>query len=402
MILSAVKLMTVNKKASILIVDDNPVNIDLLRRYLEGEDYSISAVTSGEKALKVVAKIQIDLILLDIMMPGMDGYQTCTALKQSSQSEHIPVIFVTAKIEPEDLRKGFAVGAADYITKPVQQDIILARVKNQLSITSQMQLKRELLEKSNKMAELGNMVAGIAHEVASPMGNLMLTMDYILQKTAKIKQASAEHKLDKQGFEQYLAKLTEAANMCHANAKRATDLMASFKQVAVNQCSNKIIEFNLAEYIEDILLTLRPKLKKHPHTVTVLIDEKITVINNPGALSQVIINLVNNSLLHAFNQERTGNIEIAAKEEKHLITLVYTDDGLGMSSEQRQMAFKKYYTTKAGEGGSGLGLTICKELIEQEMQGQIELESTHGTGTKFTISFGQLPSSQNSHEPEQP
>ena len=114
-----------------------------------------------------------------------------------------------------------------------------------------------------------------------------------------------------------------------------------------------------------------------------VIDKKILAINNPGALSQVIINLVNNSLLHAFNREHTGNIKIAAKEEKHLITLVYTDDGPGMSSEQRQMAFKKYYTTKAGEGGSGLGLIICKELIEQEMQGQIELESTHGTGTTF-------------------
>ncbi|EPJ55039.1 MAG: hypothetical protein OFPI_04840 [Osedax symbiont Rs2] len=384
--------MTKNNKASILIVDDNPVNIDLLRRYLEGEGYSISAVTSGEKALKVVTKIHIDLILLDIMMPGMDGYQTCTALKQSTESEHIPVIFVTAKIEPEDLRYGFAVGAADYITKPVQQDIILARVKNQLSIISQMKLKRELLEKSNKMAELGNMVAGIAHEVASPMGNLMLTLDYILQKTQKKKRANAEHKLDKQGFEQYLEKLTEAANMCHANAKRATDLMASFKQVAVNQCSNKNIEFNLGEYLEDILLTLRPKLKKYPHTVTVLVDREITITNNPGALSQVVINLVNNSLLHAFNQEHPGSIEITATQQNHQVTLVYSDDGLGMSSEQLKMAFNKYYTTKAGEGGSGLGLAITKELVEQEMQGSIELESSSGSGTKFTISFANLAS----------
>jgi len=397
--LSAVKPMSKNKKTSILIVDDNPVNIDLLRRYLEGEDYSIAAVTSGEKALKVVTKIQVDLILLDIMMPGMDGYQTCTALKQSSESEHIPVIFVTAKIEPEDLRHGFAVGAADYITKPVQQDIILARVKNQLSITSQMKLKRELLEKSNKMAELGNMVAGITHEIASPMGNLMLTMDYILQKTEKIHKASAEHKLDKQGFEEYLRKLVEAANMCHANAKRATDLLDSFKQVAVNQCSNKTIEFSLGEYLEDILLTLRPKLKKYPHTVKVSMDKEIIITNNPGALSQVVINLVNNSLLHAFDQEHSGNIEIVAKQDNHQVTLVYTDDGQGMKSEQLKMAFNKYYTTKAGAGGSGLGLSITKELVEQQMQGTIELESTHGSGTKITLCFTNLPLSPNDQEP---
>ena len=162
--------------------------------------------------------------------------------------------------------------------------------------------------------------------------------------------------------------------------------------MAVNQCSNKTIEFNLGEYLEDILLTLRPKLKKYPHTVKVLIDREIVITNNPGALSQVIINLVNNSLLHAFNQQQPGSIEIAATQQKHQVTLVYSDDGLGMSSEQRKMAFNKYYTTKAGEGGSGLGLTITKELVEQEMQGTIELESSSGNGTKFTLCFANLVS----------
>lgn len=371
---------------SILIVDDKPLNIDLLRRYLDEDQYLISAATSGEKALRLLAKIKVDLILLDIMMPEMDGYQTCQFIKSDPNTSHIPIIFVTAKIGPEDLRHCFAVGAVDLITKPAHQDVVKARVKNQLFQIKQIQLEKKLQE-SNKLAELGSMVAEITHEVASPLGNLRLSIDYLTEKNNSIIRAFEGHKLSKEMLNNYFLKVEKALQMSSSNINLATNIMLSFKQVAVDQCSNNLLFFNLKHYVTDILLTLRPKLKKHHHEVIINIDETIEMNSYPGVLSQVLINLVNNTLLHAFAYDQTGKIEISAISEAHSIDIIYSDNGIGMDENSIKNAFKKYFTTKAGEGGSGLGLAICKELIEEVLEGEITLKSTLGIGTTFTISL---------------
>ncbi len=379
--------MSDNEGNCILIVDDNPVNIDLLRRYLEPEKYKICAVTSGEKALDVITKVHIDLILLDIMMPGIDGYDTCRALKKTPKFKDIPVIFVTAKVEPEDLRKGFSVGGVDYITKPVQQDIVLARVKNQLSQVKQYQLERNLIKENLKMAELGKLVAGITHEVSSPLSTMMLSVDHILSQTTQVKADFEQGKLDKNMFCKYLSQLNDGLNLCKRNSERATNIMLSFKHVAVDQCSNALIEFNLCNYVEDILLTLRPKLKAYNHQITLNIASNIQIDSFPGAFSQIMTNLINNSLIHGFQNGQKGKITISATLDGQWVKLIYQDTGCGMTEEQKQNAFKKFYTTKAGKGGSGLGLALCKELVENTLNGHIYLESEAGAGCKFNIDF---------------
>ena len=373
---------------SILIVDDKPLNIDLLRKYLDEDNYLISAATSGRKALRLLNKIKVDLILLDIMMPEMDGYQTCQAIKNDPNISSIPIIFVTAKIEPEDLRQCFAVGAVDLITKPVHQDVVKARVKNQLFQIKQLQLEKRLQE-SNKLAELGSMVAEITHEVASPLGNLRLSIDYLVEKNHDIMRDFEEQKLSKDSLSNYFKKVEKALQMSSSNINLATNIMLSFKKVAVDQCSNNLLSFNLHQYIKDILLTLRPKLKKYRHEVIVSIDETIELNSYPGVLSQVLINLVNNTLLHAFDHNQSGKIEISASLEAQIVKITFSDNGIGMDENSKANAFKKYYTTKAGEGGSGLGLPICKELIEDVLEGKICLESTLGVGTTFIITLDQ-------------
>jgi len=374
---------------SILIVDDNPTNIDVLRQYLKRDEYIISAVTSGEKALEIIPKINPELILLDIMMPGMDGYQTCKALKASDSTKDIPVIFVTAKVAPEDLRLGFAVGAVDYITKPVNQDIVQARVNYQLSLVKQAKLERQLMNKISKMAELGSMVGGIAHEVASPLSNLRLSVDFMREETDTLMTLIADNKLSKQLLTAYLEQMKESLTLCHSNTIRANELMNSFKKVAVNQCSNQKMEFRLHQYVEDIILTLKPKLKKCPHKVRLNIDDTITLNSYPGALAQVMTNLVNNSLLHGFSVDKTGHIDISASADGEFIVLTYQDDGVGMHQGQVQQAFDKYFSTKIGKGGSGLGLSICKELIEGELEGSINLVSEPEKGVKITMKLKQ-------------
>jgi|GEM_PF-642780 len=380
--------MTQLHKASILIVDDKPLNIDLLRDYLNSDQYKISAVTSGEQAIKVLNKVNVDLILMDVMMPVLDGFQTCKAIKGNLKTKHIPIIFVTAKIAPEDVSYGFDVGAADYILKPVHRDVLLARVENQLS-----RIKKELLEQqlkeANKLAELGSMVASITHEVATPMANMLLASSVIEQETTKIKSLFAQQKMSKSDFTNYLSMIEQSVTLCHRNATRATDLMDSFKQVAVDQCSKRLLSFNLAHYIADILLTISPKLSQHNIEITANIEKHISLTTYPGALSQVIINIINNALVHAFPNQQTGVINLCAQADQNIITITIVDNGQGMSEQQQQQAFVKYYTTKANDGGSGLGLAICQELVENDLQGKISLSSEVKIGTTITLELNQ-------------
>lgn len=374
---------------SILIVDDNRVNIKLLSCFVELEHYKVFSATSGEEAIELLADLKfsqsIDLILLDIIMPGLDGYQTCKVLKNDIQTRDIPVIFVTGKTKPEELRRGFSVGAVDYITKPIQQDVVIARVKNQVSQIHQSKLEQRLLEENNKMAELGSMVSEITHEVASPLGNMRLSVDFMLNEVANIRSECAAQTLDEETLIKYLTQFDESLRLCGNNAKRAASLLNGFKHVAVDQCRQQIIEFNLLEYVNDILLTIKPRLKRTPHKVNLNIDKQINVTSYPGALSQIIINLINNSLLHAFIGSQEGKITISAAIDGDRLILYYRDNGIGMSEEQKSNAFTKFYTTKAGSGGSGLGLAIIKKLVEDELDGEITLISEPGCGINFIM-----------------
>jgi len=370
---------------TILLVDDNQNNLDLLKCYLQSQQYNICAVTCGEKALKVLNKVSIDLILLDIIMPGMDGYQVCKKLKNSPRFSHIPIVFVTAKTEPEELRKGLSIGAIDYITKPINQDIVIARVNSQLAQVKQSRLERNLMKKEHKMAELGKLVTDITHEVASPLSTMMLSVDHIQEQTLVIQKAFEGECLDKATFANYMMQLTEALMLCKRNSERASEILTSFKQVAVDQCSLRVVEFDLLKYIKDIILTLKPKFRNLTHTISIDIEQGLIINSYPGVLSQVITNLINNSLIHAFKGNKFGEIKIVASLTNNQVCLRYSDNGIGMTENQQQQAFNKFYTTKAGEGGSGLGLAICKELVENTLRGSIIIESILNTGTTFLI-----------------
>ncbi|MFT5756533.1 MAG: signal transduction histidine kinase [Alteromonadaceae bacterium] len=375
------------QSSTILLVDDNQNNLDILKCYLKPFNYNICAVTSGEKALKVLDKTNIDLILLDIVMPGIDGYQICKILKDTPRYAHIPIIFVTAKVEPEDLRKGLSFGAIDYIAKPVNEDVVIARVKSQLAQAQQLNLERNLMKKERKMADLGKMVADITHEVASPLGTMMLLVDYIQEQTLIIQDAFKQQSLDKKKFTHFMEQLTKALDHCRHNSTRASEIMLSFKEIAVDQCSQRLIEFDLLNYIENILTTIQPTFRGVGHKVLLDIEKDLIIHTYPGVLSQVITNLINNSLMHAFKDQQVGEIRIIASVANNQVYLRYSDNGVGMTIVQQQHAFDKFYTTKAGKGGSGLGLGICKELIEDTLDGTINIDSTVGAGTVFIITF---------------
>lgn len=371
----------------ILIVDDNPTNIDLLRRFLDDEKYKIAAVTSGEVALKLVEKNPPDLILLDIMMPGIDGYEVCRRLKAHPEYKDIPVIFVTAKTAAEDIKLGFQLGAADYINKPAQQEVVLSRVDNQLQLFHQHKVERELRQESIKMAELGEMVAGIVHEIGNPLGNLKTALSFSQHCVDQIQAQWKSQALTQNDFEQFIEQQQEALQSCQVSIDLASSLIQSFKQVAVGQCSQQKSEFSLRHFVDEVILSMRAKLKKLPYEVVNDVPWEINVTTYSGALSQILINLINNSLLHGFEGQDDGKIEISAEAKGDSVVLSYQDNGLGIEPSLQQRIFDDFFTTKQGEGGSGLGMGIIKSLTEDELNGQFDFFSEPGQGVRavFTL-----------------
>jgi len=378
-----------NSGIQILIVDDNPTNIDLLRRYLEPEKYKISAVTSGEKAIDLAGKLQPNIILLDIMMPGIGGYETCVILKTDPATKNIPIIFVTAKVAPEDLRKGFAVGGADYITKPVDQDVLLARVSYQLSVQKKQLLEKQLLEKSQYMASLGELVAEITHEIASPLGNIQLIIGSLKSELKHLGDAIEKGTLQKEQLVSFINEYSDAVDTCEKNSLRAETIMTSFKSVAVSQCKSEISRFNLRSLIEDILHTLTPKLKKTEHSVKLEVPNDIELTTYSGAFTHIITNLMNNALIHGFENITNGEIIIAASHNDNTVQISVKDNGNGIPDNLIDKIFLKFFTTKGNDGGSGLGLHICQKMAEEELQGSIQVQNNAGAGCCFILEIKQ-------------
>jgi len=246
------------------------------------------------------------------------------------------------------------------------------------------------LIQSEKMASLGALVAGVAHEVNTPVGIVLGTATHFADITQRFQGIMAEGRMRRSDLDAYVGQAGEAARLLSMNAARAAALIQSFKQVSVDQTSGERRVFALRHYIEEVLTSLTPQIKKMPVAVTVDCPGDIECDTFPGALSQIITNLVVNSLVHAFDDGRPGSIRILARlESDDVVRLSYADDGKGFAEGDVARAFDPFYTTKRGSGGSGLGLHITYNLVVGVLGGTVNLTSTPGHGASFLIRFPQ-------------
>ncbi|MBT3197511.1 MAG: HAMP domain-containing histidine kinase, partial [Gammaproteobacteria bacterium] len=246
---------------------------------------------------------------------------------------------------------------------------------------------QQQLVESEKMASLGGLVAGIAHEVNTPLGIGVTAASYLKDQTDQLLDQYQQKTMKRSALEQYLKGAAESTSIVLDNLMRASGLVKSFKQVAVDQSSDERRSFHLQPYLNDILRSLHPKLKKLPHQVLIEGSEEIEVMNDPGAFSQVITNLVMNSVIHGLDDEVAGTITMTIDEDDERVTLLYQDDGRGASAEVVEKIFEPFFTTRRGEGGSGLGMHLVYNLITQKMKGGIECQSKPGEGMSFQISL---------------
>lgn len=372
-------------KNRILIVDDQSSNIKVIGETLKGL-YDIQFARSGREAMDMVDENPPDLILLDIMMPGIDGYEVCRRLKDKRKSAEIPIIFITARDDACDETKGFNLGAVDYITKPFNPDIVKARVKTHIELKRHRDHLNEIVKErtsqlihSDRLATLGTISAAVAHEIKNPLffisGNAELVPHYI----AKGQYERVVEKVDK---------ILEGT-------RRISRLVEYLKGYSRKKDSDRLI-CRVCDVVSDSLDLIGYRLKQSRVTVKCPpIPPDLTVRCDLQKISQVLVNLMGNALDAMGDSE--GTIDIGAGKKDGDVVISVRDSGPGIDGDRVSSIFDPFVTSKPKEQGTGLGLFIARHLVE-EHGGRVEITRNDGEGAEFTIT---LPEGKTDGEPLQ-
>jgi signal transduction histidine kinase len=234
---------------------------------------------------------------------------------------------------------------------------------------------------------LGGLVAGVAHEINTPVGVGVTAASHLKQITGQFLELCSNGAPRRKDMTDYLEDMSEAADILLKNLERASQLIKSFKQVSVDQASETRRKFNVRQYLGEILLSMNPRLKKTRIEVMVNCGQDLEIDGYPGAFSQIITNLVMNSLIHAFDPDASGKISIVVTAAEQNVQIVFADNGRGIAAEHLPKIFDPFFTTKRGCGGTGLGLSVIYNIVVQKFGGTIVCDSHPGSGTVFTIQF---------------
>ncbi len=573
--------------AEILVVEDTLDNLELLNEILSKQGYNVRPASSGQIALRYLSAREPDLILLDVKLPDIDGFEVCRRLKSIEKNLDIPVIFISAFSEIAEKMKGFEAGGVDYITKPFDSREVLARVRIHLSLKelnesledkvrerteelslANRKLQQEILERketekllreseekyrmlvenielgitlidashriimtnthqaklfrkpvdefsglecfrefekrnaicphcpgalamitgksqevetegirddgssfpvrlyafptftpdgivngfievvdditekkkaenalkksevelrllneelekrvfmrtselkeanealsltiemleqtqaqlveSEKMAALGNLVVGVAHEINTPLGNVLTAASFLDDEINGLEELYKAEMLDETVLMKFMETSKESCSLVLSNLNRAIGLITSFKQVAVDQSGGERRIFKPKEYLQEIILSLQHILKQSETEVIINCPEEIVLDNYPGAFYRIITNLIINSLVHGFRNRKGGIITIDLMPENQMVSVTVADNGIGIAPEHIKHIFEPFYTVSREAGSSGLGLHIVYNLVAQTLGGQIKCESNPGKGAKFLINF---------------
>lgn len=288
-----------------------------------------------------------------------------------------------------------------------RRETIIAEQRDQLAaqVVELEEAQRRLIEtqdslvQAEKMASLGGLVAGVAHELNTPMGIALTAGTHLRDSVEALDGAVAEGKLTRSRLSDFQETLRDSTALILSNITRAAGLVQSFKQVAVDQASAERRLFPLGPYIDEVLHSLAPRLRNEPHDVVVDCDPALVMDSYPGALSQVLTNLLLNALIHAFPSGRPGLISIRARSVDDQIELIFADNGQGVSPAHIDRLFDPFFTTNRAQGGSGLGLHIVYNLVTQSLGGSVRVRSTPGEGTCFTLLLPPGPAVATIHKP---
>lgn len=263
--------------------------------------------------------------------------------------------------------------------------------------TNELVEAQQQLIMSEKMASLGQLVAGVAHEINTPLGNSITALSFTVDEISAIKKSFKDNSLKISDFEAFISNADASMELVQLNLRKASELVQTFKRVAVNQSVEELVTFSLLDQIEEVIKTLEPTLKKTKVNISLSIDSTIVIHSYPGSFYHIVSNLIMNSLVHAF-PEKSGNIMVAVDQADERINIVFKDDGAGMSEDTSNKIFDPFYTTKRGAGGTGLGMYMTYNIVTQRLGGTIEVESVIDKGTTFIISIPTTPPQKSSED----
>lgn len=265
----------------------------------------------------------------------------------------------------------------------------LSQSNHELEFTvDELRLAQRQLVESEKMAALGNLVAGIAHEINTPIGIGVTAASHLETESKRFAERIDAGQLSRSELGRYVEESRASSALILANLTRASRLIGSFKQVAVDQSDEAAREIDLKRYLEEVLTSLQPALKQTSHSIELKCPEGVLLLTYPGALSQIVVNLVMNSLQHAFAGIEHGHMLLHCETYDQEWLLLYRDDGVGMSEAVCARIFEPFFTTRRGQGGSGLGMHVVYNLVTQRLHGSIDCLSEPGRGMEIQV---QLP-----------
>ncbi len=373
----------------ILVVDDQPSNIHALYQLLVDE-CEVSMATTGAEALAYCAQQLPDLILLDVLMPEMSGYEVCDRLKADPRTRSIPVIFVTVQGSADDEAEGFAHGAVDYIPKPFVDVVVKARVRTQLALKlaseSFARSQIELFQR-DKLASVGRTISGIAQELSSPLGNALISACTLQDDLTHLRGLSNAGTIKRSDLEKHLRISDESVGLVLSNLQRTLSIVEAFLQSTADNFGDQRRSFSLLELVHEVVASLADALEAHQVRCELDAGDDLHLLSFRGALAKVLATLIQNAIKHAY-REAGGEVHIRVRLlGTDQLTIAVQDHGVGIPPGLVGRVFDPFFSTRFGSNRSEPGLYIVRNLVTFALGGQIQVESTPGVGTTVRLTL---------------
>lgn len=420
----------------ILVVDDSQLNLMFAKKYLLNlvKEEEIILSRFPLQTQQIMEQENVDILLLDVIMPEINGFDILKAVRANPKYEFIPIIMLTSLTDKESFVKSFALGASDYITKPINEDEFYARVRvairlrekhlsiiKLLDLTAQQNLElketnaklteaRLSLLQADKMAAVGHLAAGVAHEMNNPLGFVSSNFEVLRKYSSKIvdyldfiegkfhEHSGVQNDLIQSTITQIDEKyrklklavvrndIDDLLSQSQSGLKRLSDIVLSLRTFSHVDNEDEKSDYNLKEIMDQVLLMSRNG-SKYVAEVETHIPEEMTVFCNKGQLAQVFINIVVNAVQAIKSQQKDGmgHIKIFADEEQGFVCIHIADDGPGIPESNYSKIFNPFFTTKEVGQGTGLGLSISYDIVVNKHKGKLEFKSSMGVGTEFIV-----------------
>jgi len=413
----------------ILVVDDQANNLLAMESLLASMGLPLQVVTaeSGNLALRLSLQQPFALILLDVQMPGMTGYEVAELLRANPKTQAIPIIFVTAGMTTQThVIEGYESGAVDYLAKPIDRRLLTSKVRvfTELfqqrrrierseqyleqevrrrnaelhSLNAELEQRVELRSQqlnqalaraveSERQAALGRVVAGVAHEMNTPLGNILMASSALSAEMDRLALTLDSERVSRQKLVALGGQCRAEALLIEGNANRMAALVRHFKELGDCPENEAPSRFELLSTIEGLERSMASQLSAAGVRIEKDIEPDLISIGFPLALERIVSLLIGNSLTHAFAEQDKPVISIQARVQAGQLLLRYSDNGCGAPSENLSRLFDPFFSTRMGQGGSGLGLSTARKLMTEQLKGQIRASCPAGEGLRLELSW---------------